>query len=308
MNAEFNETVSAVDAQLRQQVAQRTTLVSVLVNVVLTLSQVLAGIISGSQGLISDGIHSLSDLFADFVVLLANRHSQKEADDDHHYGHQRYETAASLALGILLLIVGVGMFWAGVHKLEVPSLIVRVQPMALWIALVAVCAKEFLFRFMLHAAEKVRSSMLVANAWHARSDAASSLVVAVGIVGNLMGYRMLDPLAGLIVGLMVGKMGWSFAWDAMNDLMDRAASEEDVEQVRACLMATPGVEGIHDLRTRKMGDMIIVDVHLEVDGGLNVREGHAIAHLARDRVMDSLPVLDVMTHIDPVEDYQTGIS
>ena len=162
------------------------------------------------------------------------------------------------------------------------------------VALAALVAKELLFRYMLAAAERVRSSMLVANAWHARSDAASSLVVALGIVGNLMGYPLLDPVAALIVGLMVTKMGWEFGWDALNDLMDRSASEEQIRRIHDILAGTPGVHGVHDLRTRKMGDMIMVDAHLEVDGDLSVREGHDIATSARDRVMAKMPVLDVI--------------
>jgi len=288
------------DTPERHAVAKRSTLVSVAVNLVLTTVQVLVGVLAHSQALIADGIHSLSDLIADFVVLLANQHSRKEADDDHHYGHHRYETAASLVLGALLLSVGVGMLWSAVHKLGEPDLIPKVKPVALYVALTALVAKEALFRYMLAAAERVRSSMLVANAWHARSDAASSLVVALGIVGNLMGYPLLDPVAALIVGFMVTKMGWEFGWDALNDLMDRSVSDEQVSEIKTILCQTPGVRGVHDLRTRKMGDMIMVDAHLEVDGELTVWEGHDIANLARDRVMGKLPVLDVMTHLDPV--------
>jgi cation diffusion facilitator family transporter len=261
---------------------------------------VIVGVIAQSQALIADGIHSLSDLIADFVVLLANRHSRKEADDDHHYGHHRYETAASLVLGGLLLVVGLGMLWSAVNKLGEPDSIPKVSAMALYVAIAALVAKELLFRYMLAAAERVRSSMLVANAWHARSDAASSLVVSLGIIGNLMGYPLLDPVAALIVGFLVTKMGWEFGWDALNDLMDRSASDEQVGQILDILRKTPGVIGVHDLRTRKMGDMIMVDAHIEVNGELSVREGHDIAASARDRVMKSLPVLDVMTHLDPV--------
>ena len=288
------------DTPERHAVAKRSTLVSVVVNLVLTTVQVLVGVLAHSQALIADGIHSLSDLVSDFVVLLANQHSRKEADDDHHYGHHRYETAASLVLGGLLLSVGVGMLWSAVHKLGDPELIPQVKPVALYVALVALISKELLFRYMLAAAERVRSSMLIANAWHARSDAASSLVVALGIIGNLMGYPLLDPVAALIVGFMVTKMGWEFGWDALNDLMDRSVSEEQIDEIRQVLTDTPGVQGVHDLRTRKMGDMIMVDAHLEVDGELSVREGHDIASSARDRVMKKLPVLDVMTHLDPV--------
>lgn len=290
----------AVDPDLRQQVARRSTLVSVVVNIVLTVLQLFAGIWAHSQALVADAIHSLSDLLSDFLVLLVNRHSHKEADDDHHYGHQRYETAASLVLGLLLSAVAVGMLWGAIDRLTHVEDIPKVQALALYVAVGTLLAKELLFRYMLAAAEKVRSSMLVANAWHARSDAASSLVVALGILGNLLGYPLLDPVAALVVGLMVLRMGLTFAWDALNDLMDRAASQDQIDRIRETLLQTPGVQGVHELRTRKMGDLILVDAHIEVDGQLSVREGHDIALQARQRVMASLPVLNVQTHLDPV--------
>lgn len=279
----------------------RSTWVSVIVNVVLTACQAVAGIFAGSQALIADAIHSLSDLVSDFVVLVAGHYSRKEVDADHAYGHQRYETAASLALGALLVSVGLGMLWAALQKIQAPHRVPAVHLIALWVALGALAAKELLFRYMSAVATRLRSSMLLANAWHARSDAASSLVVALGIGGNLLGFPLLDPIAALIVGLMVGKMGWNFFWTALHDLMDRAVSEEELATIAATLRATPGVLGIHDLRTRKMGDMTIVDVHLEVNAHQSVTQGHDIAVLARRRVLDAHRVLNVMTHVDPVE-------
>jgi cation diffusion facilitator family transporter len=259
----------------------------------------VAGVLSKSQGLIADGVHSLSDLVADFVVLLANHHSQKDADEDHPYGHQRFETAASLVLGVLLLAVGVGMLWSAVGKLQNPGTIATVHITALWVAAAALTAKELLFRYMLAVAKRVKSSMLVANAWHARSDAASSLVVGLGIIGNLAGYPILDPIAAAIVGFMVAKMGWSFGWDAMHDLMDRAVDDAEVQAIRKTMLETPGVSGVHDVRTRKMGDMIVVDAHLEVVSTLTVEQGHDIAVIARQRVMQRHRVINLMTHIDP---------
>lgn len=284
----------------RAAATKRSTWISVAVNVLLTVCQVAIGLVAGSQGLIADGIHSLSDLVADFVVLLAVHHAAKAPDEDHHYGHQRYENAASLALGGLLLAVGLGMILSAAHKLQTPADIPTVQTVALWVALGALLAKELLFRYMLHVAERVRSSMLIANAWHARSDAASSLVVAIGIAGNLLGYALLDPIAALIVGFMVARMGWSFTWDAMHDLTDRAATEDEVAGIAADILATPGVLGMHELKTRKTGDMILADVHLEIDGSLTVAEGHDIARQARLNVMARHPVLYLMTHVDPV--------
>ena len=281
--------------QERAAAASRSTWVSVVVNLVLSTVQIVVGVWAKSQSLIADGIHSLSDLVAAFVVLFANHHSQKDADEDHPYGHQRFETAASLVLGLLLLAVGVGMVWSAVVKLENPESVPQVHSVALWVAGGALVGKELLFRYMLAVAKKVKSSMLVANAWHARSDAASSLVVGVGIAG----YPILDPIAALIVGFMVGKMGWEFGWDAMHDLMDRAVDEQEVQAIRQTLLDTPGVAGVHDVRTRKMGDMVVVDAHLEVDAQITVEEGHDIAVEARQRVMQRHRVLNLMTHVDP---------
>ncbi|MDE2369554.1 MAG: cation transporter [Burkholderiales bacterium] len=290
---------SAPALAARAAAAARSTWVSVGVNLMLTVTQVAVGLLSKSQGLVADGIHSLSDLVADFVVLFAGHHAKKAADADHPYGHQRFENAASLALGALLLAVGIGMLWSAVGKLEAPETVPQVHVVALWVAVGALVAKESLFRYMLAVAKRVKSSMLVANAWHARSDAASSLVVGVGIVGNLAGYPILDPIAALIVGFMVAKMGWGFGWDALHDLMDRGIDEAEVEAIRRTLAETPGVQCVHDVRTRKMGDMIVVDAHLEVEATLTVEAGHDIAVMARQRVLQRHRVLNLMTHVDP---------
>ena len=285
----------------RSAAATRSTWVSVAVNVALMTTQISVGVFAKSQGLIADGVHSLSDLVADFVVLFAGHHARKDADADHPYGHQRFETAASLALGALLLAVGVGMIWSAVAKLETPETVAKVHLAALWVVGAALVAKELLFRYMLRVAKQVRSSLLVANAWHARSDAASSLVVGLGIVGNLLGYPILDPIAALIVGFMIVRMGWKFGWDALHDLVDRSADDDEVQAIRTTLRATPGVVGVHDVRTRKMGDMIVVDAHIEVDALITVEAGHNISVAARERVMQRHRVLNLMTHVDPAQ-------
>jgi cation diffusion facilitator family transporter len=294
-----NEEDSPFTPAQRSAAAARSTWVSVAVNLVLSLAQIAAGVLAKSQGLIADGIHTLSDLVADFVVLFANHHSQKDADEDHPYGHQRFETAASLVLGALLLAVGIGMLWSAAGKLQNPQSIATVHSFALWVAGGALIAKESLFRYMLMVAKRVKSSMLVANAWHARSDAASSLVVGVGIIGNLMGYPIFDPIAAALVGFMVTRMGWNFGWDALHDLMDRAVDEAEVQAIRKTLTETPGISGVHDIRTRKMGDMIVVDAHLEVLSTLTVEQGHDIAVQARNRVLQRHRVINMMTHVDP---------
>ena len=289
-----------IHPEQRAQAASKTTWVSVWVNLFLSIFQIVVGIFSKSQGLIADGIHTLSDLVSDFIVLFANHHSKKEADEDHPFGHHRFETAATFILGLLLLGVGIGMLIMATNKIINPEHIPKVQAVALYIAMLALVGKELLFRYMLKVAKKVKSSMLVANAWHARSDAASSLVVLVGIAGNLLGYPILDPIAALVVGLMIIKMGWEFAWQALNDLMDRAADEHEIKAIEQTFLSTDGILGVHNIRTRKMGDMIIVDAHIEVDGNLSVHQGHDIAVNARNLVMKKHPVIDVITHMDPV--------
>lgn len=183
--------------------------------------------------------------------------------------------------------------------MQQPDDIPQVHIVALWVALAALVIKELLFRYMLAVATRVKSTMLVANAWHARSDAASSLVVAIGIIGSLSGFKLLDPVAALVVGLIVTRMGYSFMSDSLHDLMDRAVDIETENSIKTTLLSTPGVEGIHDLKTRKMGDLVVVDVHLEIDGDLSVKVGHDIAVLARKSVLDNHHVLNVMTHVDP---------
>ncbi|KVT56312.1 cation diffusion facilitator family transporter [Burkholderia ubonensis] len=286
----------------KHAVARKSTLVSIVLNVVLATFQIAVGTIAHSQALIADGIHSISDLISDFVVLVANRHSGAMPDADHNYGHSRYETVASLFLGGILIAVGIGMLWrAGdrlVHLEDIPP----VHFSALIVAVTVLVSKEALFRYMLREAQRVRSAMLVANAWHARSDAASSLVVAIGIVGSLAGVRLLDPIAAAIVGFMVARMGWTFGYDALQDLSDRALAETDTAEIRALLATTPGVRDVHDLRTRKMGDSALVDAHILVDPMISVSEGHYIAETARVRVLTDRRVLDALIHVDPEND------
>lgn len=285
----------------RQAAGFRSTMVSVIVNIVLTITQLFIGLFAQSTALVADAIHSLSDLVSDGVVLYVNKHSQMPPDDDHPYGHHRFENAAALIIGALLLSVGVGMLWGSVVKLQNPAAIPQVHYVALIAALIALVSKELLFRYLLRVAEKVKSSMLAANAWHARSDAASSLVVAIGIVANLAGVPVADPLAAMVVGLMIMRMGWKFFYNSFTDLMDQAVDPETEGRIRELLLSTPGLHGIHDLKTRRMGDMIWVEVDLEMDGQLTIEQGHAIAEIARKRVMDAEPVLDVMTHFDPID-------
>jgi len=284
--------------------AKKSTWISIFINLLLTILQVVAGYFGRSQSLMADGLHSLSDLLADFMVLFANRHGSRHADANHPYGHARIETAATLILGVALALLGVGLLVAAGMRLQQPEQVQPVQPFTFWIALLALAAKEGMFRYMLAVAKRVRSQMLIANAWHARSDAASSLVVVAGIAGNLMGYTFLDLVAAAVVGVMIAHMGGKFALEALAELVDTGLSAEEVEAIRVTLQTTPGVRGLHELRTRKMADNALVDAHILVDPKISVSEGHYIAEAARRAVLAQHHVMDVMVHIDPEDDIQ----
>lgn len=286
----------------RHRAARRSTWISVAVNVILSTLQIVIGVFSKSQALIADGIHSFSDLLSDFMVLYANRHSSRGADQEHPYGHARIETAATLLLGIFLVGVGIALLWSAGIKLQDPARMVQVHPAALVMAAITLVSKETLFRYLMGVAKRVRSRMLAANAWHSRSDAAASLVAVVGISGNLAGYRFLDLLAAALVGFMIARMGWRLGYGALSELVDTGLSEEEVAQIRNTLIETPGVRGLHDLRTRKMADQALVDAHVLVDPRISVSEGHYIAEQARKRVLQHHHVIDVMVHIDPEDD------
>jgi len=284
----------------KRKIANKSTWTSVTVNFFLVIFQIAVGFFSKSSGLIADGFHTLADMFSDLIVLITSKKSLNPPDDDHNYGHHRYENAVGLFLGVLLLFVGCAMIWSAGKKLENSDQIVAVHVTALYASIICLVVKELLFRYLLNVAKRAKSSLLMANAWHARSDAASSLIVAIGIIFNLLGYHSFDLIAAIIVGVMILKMGWTFSYEAIQALTDKAADTDEVEKIKKIILETPGVINVHDLRTRKVGDSIIADVHIEVKGTLTVAEGHDIAVEARNRVMRSSRVLNLMTHIDPV--------
>jgi len=289
----------------RYAAARKSTWVSIFINLMLTLLQIVAGYFGRSQSLMADGLHSLSDLLADILVLFANWHGSRHADANHPYGHARIETAATLILGVALAALGVALLIAAGVRLQHPQNIQTVHPLTFWIALIALAAKEGMFRYMLAVATRVRSQMLVANAWHARSDAASSLVVLLGIGGNLLGYTFLDLVAAAAVGMIIAHMGGKFALEALAELIDTGLSDTEVAAIRNSLLSTPGVRGLHELRTRKMADNALVDAHIIVDPKISVSEGHYIAEAARQAVLKQHHVADVMVHIDPEDDLLT---
>ena len=291
-------------APARYAIIRRVTLVGAAVDAILALAKVGGGLAAQSQSLVADGVHSLSDLVTDLLVLFAARLARAKPDADHPYGHERIETAATVALGVVLILIGAGIaldsFWRLFHPevLQVPAW------WAMAIAAVSVAFKEGVYHYTIRAARRFRSRLLEANAWHARSDAASSIVVIVGVGGALLGLGYLDAIAAVIVSWMIGAMGYRLARQSVEELIDTGLEPEQVESIRAALMEIDGVRDLHMLRTRQMGPKSLVDVHILLDDPrLSVSEGHQISEAARaDLIRKFLDIEDVTVHIDPEDD------
>jgi cation diffusion facilitator family transporter len=245
-------------------------------------------------------------LVSDVVVLFATHHAHVEADETHAYGHARFETAASLVIGLILVGTGIGLVWSAGVKLHAGQAMDAVHPMALAIAMLTLVTKEALFHYMRRIGERLKSSMLIANAWHARADAASSLVVAAGIGANLMGYHSMDSVAAIIVGVMIAKAGWNFSVEAFHSLTDHALDPEEIKRIRQTILSVNGVRQLHGLRTRRMGDWAVIDMHAEVDSHLSVSEGHYIAEKVSATVQAMHRVAECTVHIDPVHAHRIG--
>ena len=295
---------SMVDEQRNQRGRETRTvaLVSGIVNLLLSLAQIAIGLIANSAALVADGIHSASDLLSDGLVWIAARHAAMAPDEDHPYGHGRYETAATLGLGILLVLVALGIVWGGVERLldsgrPIPG------TLALVVAAAGIIAKESLYWYTIAVAKRLKSAMLRANAWHHRSDAISSIVVLIGVGGAVLGFSYMDSLAAIVVGVMVGKIGWDLGWSALTELVDTALDEEQVGEAKRVVMAIDGVRSVHMLRTRRHGAEASADVHIQVAPRLSVSEGHMISQAVEDRMIEKVEsITDVTVHIDPEDD------
>jgi len=287
----------------RYGASRRVTLVSVVWNLILTVAQIIIGFVGHSQALIADGLHTLSDFITDFMVLFALKHGRKDADQEHPYGHARIETAVTMILGIMLVVVGAGIAISAGMRLALAQTFVIPSAMTLWIAVITLGAKEGLYRYTMVVADRFDSNMLRANAWHHRSDALSSLIVAAGIGGSLLGFGYLDSVAALIVALMVVKVGGELAWQSLRELVDTGLAAEDLESIRRVILSISGVKALHLLRTRRVGEQALADVHIIVDDHLSVSEGHQISEMVRTRLIREIaPLADVMVHIDTEED------
>lgn len=286
----------------RYSQAKKVTLIGALFNGILGIIKVIGGLLFHSHALVADGIHSFSDLVTDAMVLFASKYGSHDADESHPYGHQRIETAATLFLALLLSLAGFTIAWDACEELFYST---AITPN--WLSLPIICSSilinEALFHYTRHVGKQINSALIIANAWHHRSDAASSLVVLVGIIGSLAGFTYLDALAAVIVGLMIIKMGWDYGWNSVKELVDTAVSPELLSQIEGVIQQVSGVQKIHQLRSRSMGSDVLIDVHIMVSPKISVSEGHYIAQQVHHAlVMQIAKVKDVIVHVDHEDD------
>lgn len=288
-----------------EQVAMKVSTISIVANFILTVLKLLAGVIAHSGAMISDAIHSASDVFSTIVVIIGIKISRKESDKDHPYGHERLECVAAIVLATILAATGLGIGYSAVTKilagnyenLAVPGIL------ALMAAIISIIVKEAMYQYTKVYARKIDSSALMADAWHHRSDALSSVGALIGIAGARMGFPILDPVASAVICIFIEKAAYDIFMDAVDKMVDKACDEETETALRECATRQEGVLGIDLLHTRVFGNKIYVDIEIEADGELTLTKAHAIAERVHDAIEKNFPkVKHIMVHVNPVAD------
>lgn len=278
---------------------RRATWAGVLLNAPLAAGKILAGFISHSHALVADGVHSLSDLASDAAVLWALGQSHRPPDDDHPFGHGRFETLATLAVAAMLLLAALGILIDATMRIIHPPEDVPAVA-ALWVAGFSIAMKEALYHYTKAVAKRTKSAMMEANAWHHRSDAASSVVAVAGIGAAMMGYGWADPLGAAIIALMLARVAWVYGRPAIRELVDTAPTDEVAHAITRALVSTPGVRDAHDLRLRKVGGLVQADVHIALDPAMTLSEAHRLCEAARARALADVPdVAEIIIHPEP---------
>lgn len=276
--------------------------VTIILNVLLAIIKIVAGIIGKSSAMIADGFHTLSDVLTTFVVLLGLKISSKEADEQHPYGHEKYESVFAKLLSILLLLTGLFIGYEALKSL-VEGNIVKPGFIALMAALISIIIKEMMYLYTIKIARKIKSLSMEADAWHHRSDAFSSIGTFVGILGARLGLVALDPIAGVIVSILVIKVGIDLYIKSVRELVDESADDTINKNIKKITLKTPGVRGIKTLKTRTFGNRIYVDLEIYVDSHITVKEGHDISEEVHDNLEKEIDeIKHCMVHIEPFQD------
>ena len=297
--------------QESKALAMKVSLVSVAINLILSAGKLLAGIFANSGAMISDAVHSASDVFSTFIVMIGVNISSKQADEDHRYGHERFESVASVTLALILLETGLLIGWKGLKTIFSGSYEDLSAPgtLALVAAVVSIVVKEWMYWYTRAAAKKIHSDALMADAWHHRSDSLSSIGALVGIAFAMAGFPIMDSVASVVICVFIVKAAVDIFRDAVNKMVDRSCDQETLEKMSALILAQPGVLGLDLLQTRLFGSKIYVDAEIAVQADLPLRQAHAIAEAVHSKMEEEFPMVKhCMVHVNPFPTAEEKIS
>ena len=286
-----------------EKTAMKVSIVSVIWNLLLSAGKLFAGIFANSGAMISDAVHSASDVFSTIIVMIGVKISGKDSDNDHPYGHERLECVAAIILATVLAATGIGIGYGAVVKIMAGDYNVEMLGiLALVAAVVSIVVKELMFWYTRYYAKQIDSSALMADAWHHRSDSLSSIGALIGIIGARLGFGIMEPLASVVICIFIEKAAYDIFMDAVNKMVDKSCDDETMEKIKACAMNIPGVENIDLLRTRVFGNKIYVDMEIAADGNKTLDETHAVAERVHNAIEQEFPkVKHIMVHVNPAK-------
>jgi cation diffusion facilitator family transporter len=284
-----------------QELAMHVSVVSIILNVVLSLFKLLAGVLAHSGAMISDAVHSASDVLSTFAVMAGVKIAGRASDEGHQYGHERMECVFSIVLAVILFATGIGIGISGVQKIMSGNQAIEMPGMLALVAAVAsILMKEWMFRYTRRAAKKINSSALMADAWHHRSDSLSSIGSFIGIFGARLGFPILDPIASVVICVFIGKAAWDIFFQAISQMVDQSCDQTTTDKIRSIAGGQDGVQGVDDIKTRLFGAKIYVDIEISADGQLSLYDAHEIAQHVHDEIEQNIPqVKHCMVHVNP---------
>ena len=299
-----------MDKKINQQLAMHVSLVTILGNVLLSAFKLAAGIFAHSGAMVSDAVHSASDVLSTFVVIAGVKLSGKDSDKEHPYGHERFECVAAILLAVMLAATGFGIGWAGIRNITGDSSALAVPGgIALVAAVISIVSKEAMYWYTRAVAKKIGSSALMADAWHHRSDELSSVGSFVGIFGARLGFPVLDPIASVVICVFILKAAFDVFRDAISKMTDRACPDEVEDQMRQAVLAQDGVLGVDRLKTRLFGDRVYVEVEISADAQAPLVQAHEVATRVHDAMEDQFPVVKhCMVHVNPMQVGNNAVS
>lgn len=284
----------------RYDESNKVTMLSILLNIGLTIMKILAGIFGNSTAIIADGLHSASDIITSIGILIGNKISRKPRDEEHQYGHEKAESLVAFVLAAVLIIVAVEIGYKGVvalfnlNEIQVPTLL------PLIVALISIGVKEYQYQITIRVAKKINSSSLKADAWHHRSDALSSIAAFIGIGGAMLGFKILDPIASIIVAIVVVKVGIDILKSACNELMDSSISKQDISEIKSMIDNNQKIYGIKDFKSRKYGSVAYIDMSIFIDKAKTLEEAHDIADNLEHNIISTLSYIkEINIHTEP---------